>query len=468
MLEGDTRPQGMRGSPMWVMIPSLAPFVEAVVPAFTQPSAITCAQLLLAWVMCLGRHTLRRAAENAHPDRIPDHSRRHGLDTYYNFFERSAWTPRALAQRVGVLILTRLKFFGVITLLVDDTLAHKRGQCVWGLGWFRDAVASTKKRVATASGHNWVVLAVAVCLPFTGVPILALPLLARLHRPGPGQPRCAGLAREMLGEVLAWWPERRVTLVGDGGYATEGLLADLDERVTFVGRLRGDAAVYDPHVPPAKKGKRGRKAQKGPRLPKPKEAAAKADRKRTTTGGWVWQDVEVTVYGCVRSLKALAYEVVWPTVLGYRAIQVVVVRDPSGRMRDCYLFTTDLRASLSWVITQFAWRWAIEVLFRASKQVMDMEVPQHWSQQSVEKVAPWLWSMQSVVMVWYITAGCESAEAAELRGRMGEWDSEWSLRHMIQVLRRAILNATIDPKSANEAELCEMAQTLKNWANLAA
>jgi hypothetical protein len=453
---------------MWNMIPSLAPIVEGLAPTFTQPSAVTAGQLLLAWVMCLGRHTLRRAAENAHPDRVPDRSRRHGLDTYYNFFERSAWTARGLAQRIGVLILTRLKFFGAITLLVDDTLAHKRGKSVWGLGWFRDAVASTKKRVATASGHNWVVLAVAVGLPGTCIPILALPLLARLHLPGQGQPSCAELAREMLGEVLAWWPQRRFTLVGDGAYATRVLLADLDERVTFVGRLRGDAAVYDPRVPQAKKGKRGPKAKKGPKLPAPKAAALKADRKRTTTGDWVWQDVAVSVYGGARSLKALAYEVVWPTVLGYRAIQVVVVRDPSGRMRDCYLFTTDLKARLSWVITQFAWRWAIEVLFRASKQVMDIEAAQHWSQGSVEKLAPWVWSMQSVVMVWYITAGYESAEARELRGLMGEWDSEWSLRHMMQVLRRAILNATIDPNSANEGELREMAQTLKNWANLAA
>jgi hypothetical protein len=272
----------------------------------------------------------------------------------------------------------------------------------------------------------------------------------------------------MLGEVLAWWPQRRFTLVGDGAYATQVLLVDLDERVTFVGRLRGDAALYDPRVPAAKKGRRGQKAKKGAKLPKPKEAAAKADRKRTTTGDWVWQEVDVAVYGCVRWLKALSYEVVWPTVLGYRAIQVVVVRDPSGRMRDCYLFTTELEAELSWVIRMFAWRWAIEVLFRASKQVLDMESPQHRSQESVEKLAPWVWSMQSVLMVWYITAGYESAEAAELRARMGDWDSEWSLRHMIQVLRRAILNATIDPNSANEAELREMANTLKNWVNLAA
>jgi hypothetical protein len=453
---------------MWTMIFSLNPIVDELRPAFTQPSYGTGCELLLAWIMCLGKHTLRRAAEHAHADRVPDHSQRHGLDTYYNFFERSAWTAQGLAHRVGVLILTRLQFFGAITLLVDDTLAHKRGKSVWGLGWFRDAVASTQKRVATASGHNWVVLAIAVCVPFTQVPILALPLLARLHLSGKGQPSCADLAREMLGEVLTWWPERRFVLVGDGAYATKGLLGDLDERVTFVGRLRGDAAVYDPRVPVAKKGQRGAKAKKGPRLPKPKEAAAKADRKRTTTGDWVWQDVAVAVYGCTRSLKALAYEVVWPTVLGYRTIQVVVVRDPSGRMRDCYLFTTDLKATRSWVITLFAWRWAIEVLFRASKQVMDIEAPQHWSQESVEKLAPWVWSMQSVVMVWYITAGYASAEAQALRGLMGEWDSEWSLRHMIQVLRRAILDATIDPNSANEAELREMAKTLKNWANLAA
>jgi hypothetical protein len=453
---------------MWTMILSLQPFVDELRPAFTQPTFDVGCELLCAWVLCLGKHTLRRVGRSAHPDVPPDNSRRHGLDTYYNFFERSAWTPAGLAHRVGVLILTRLMFCGRITLLVDDTLAHKRGKSVWGLGWFRDAVASTPKRVATAPGHNWVVLAVAVCLPFSGTPILALPLLARLHRPGKGEPSCPDLAREMLAEVLGWFPTRRFTLVGDGAYASRGLLEDLDERVTFVGRLRGDAALYDPRVPPAKPGKRGPKARKGPRLPKPKEAAAKADRKRSSVGEWLWQAVTVLAYGSERELRALSYEAVWPTVLGLRPIRVVVVRDPSGRMRDAYLFTTDLGAGMGWVIQQFAWRWAIEVLFRASKQVLDIEAAQHWAQGSVEKLAPWVWSMQSVVMVWYITAGYQLPEAEELRGLMGEWDSEWSLRHMVQVLRRVILNATIDPDSADEAQLRDMVRTLKNWANLAA
>jgi DDE superfamily endonuclease len=452
---------------MWTMIPSLQPIVDALTAAFTQPSFATHCQLLLAWIMCLGQHRLLRVAESSCPQTLPDHSQRHGFDTAYNFFERSAWTPSGLAYHVSVLILTKLAFLGLSTLLVDDTLAHKRGQSVWGLGWFRDAVASTKKRVATASGHNWVVVAVAVCLPWPGTPILALPLLARLHQPGKGQPSCPALARQMLAEVLGWFPGRRFTLVGDGAYASKALLADLPECVTFVGRLRGDAALYDPRLPKALSGKRGPKAKKGPKLPSPKQAGQKADRKRTASGSWVWQEVAVAVYGCTRVLQALAYEAVWPTVLGYRVIQVVVVRDPSAKMRDAYLFTTDLEASRSWVITQFAWRWAIEVMFRASKQVLDIEAPQQWSRASVEKLAPWVWSMQSIIMVWYITAGYESEEAAPLRELMGDWDSEWSLRHMIQVLRRVIVNATINPDSADKAQLCAMIQTLKNWANLA-
>src|SRR5207248_879265 len=169
-----------------------------------------------------------------------------------------------------------------------------------------------------------------------------LPLLARLHGPGKGQPSCPALAKQMLAEVLGWFPGQAFTLVADGAYACKELLGDLDARVVFVGRMRGDAALYDPQVPKAKKGKRGPKAKKGPKLPPPKEAAAKADRKRTPSGLWLWRALGVAVYGQSRSLAVVSYEAVWPRVLGLRRIQVLVVRDTGGRMRDCYLFTTDL------------------------------------------------------------------------------------------------------------------------------
>src|SRR5437016_5643068 len=116
---------------MWTMIPSLQPIVDLLAPAFTQPTFSSGCQLLLAWIMCLGRHNLFRVAQTTDPRSLPDHSQRHGFDTVYNYFGRSAWTAGGLARRVGILLFTRLKLFGTITLLVDDTLAHKRGKSVW-------------------------------------------------------------------------------------------------------------------------------------------------------------------------------------------------------------------------------------------------------------------------------------------------------------------------------------------------
>ena len=51
---------------------------------------------------------------------------------------------------------------------------------------------------------------------------------------------------------------------------------------------------------------------------------------------------------------------------------------------------------------------------------------------------------------------------------MGPWDSEYSLRHVVQVLQHATLDATFDPNSTDPAHLREMVQTLQNWALLAA
>src|SRR3954449_7401923 len=103
---------------MWPMIASLQPLVQALAPAFTLPSFRTHCQLLLGWVLCLGRRRLCRVADTARPQTLRDHSQRHGLDTTYNFFERSAWTVSGLASRVAFLIPPRLSLTGVITLLV--------------------------------------------------------------------------------------------------------------------------------------------------------------------------------------------------------------------------------------------------------------------------------------------------------------------------------------------------------------
>ena len=345
--------------------------------------------------------------------------------------------------------------------------AAQTGKHVYGLGWFRDAVASTAKRVATASGNHWVVVGLAIMIPKTGK-IYCLPIHARLHLAGKNQKSEATLAREMLQDILGWFPDRKLVLVGDGAYSTKNLLGDLDPRVTYVGVMRADAAIYNPNVPKQSTSKRGRKPQKGPRLPNPKQVVKKADGNRSGRGPWTWQTIKATAYGVTRKLQVLSFQAVWPEVHGVVPILVVLVRDPLGKFDDKYLFTTDVDADVSWVVSTFSRRWSIEVAFKSSKQVMKIQAPQHWCRQSIEKLSPWVWLMQSVISLWYLTDGRKLPAAQAARRRFGEWDTEWSLAHMLRILRTAILENAINLESATKADLCQLLNALESYLNLAA
>lgn len=451
---------------MFTSIPSLDSVLQCLVPAFTQPSFRTQIEVFLGWVMCLSRRTEYGVFQTIRADTPVLRKKRHPFDRFYNFFSRSAWTVQGLAREVAVAIVVRLNPRGLLYLVVDDTLLHKRGRHVYGLGWFRDAVASTAKRVATASGNHWVVVGLAIQIPGTSK-IYCLPIHAKLHLAGKKQPSEATLAKQMLEEILRWFPDRKLVFIGDGAYSAKNLLGDLNPRVTYVGVMRADAAIYDPVPPKQPKSKRGPKPEKGPRLPNPKEALEKADRNRSGRGPWAWQTVEATAYGVTRQLQVISFQAVWPEVLGLVPILVVLVRDPRGKFKDKYLFTTDLDADLGGVISTFSKRWSIEVAFKSSKQVMNIQAPQHWCQESIEKLSPWVWLMQSVISLWYITEGRKLPPARAARRRFGPWDTEWSLGHMLRMLRTAILEDTIKPKSATKADLYQLLIHLENYLNLA-
>lgn len=451
---------------MFTSIPSLDPVLQCLLPAFTEPSFQTHIEVLLGWVMCLGKRTEFGVFQTIQADTPISRKERHPFDRFYNFFSRTAWTVHDLARQLAVAIVVALNPRDLLYLVVDDTLLHKRGKQVYGLGWFRDAVASTAKRVATASGNHWVVIGLAICIPRTNK-IFCLPIYAKLHLAGKNHPSEATLAKEMLQDLLGWFPDRKLVFIGDGAYSASNLLGDLDARVTYVGVMRADAAIYDPVVPKQSKSKRGRKATKGPRFPNPKEAVKKAGGNRSGKGQWIWQTVKATCYGATRKLQVLSFQAVWPEVRGLLPVLVVLVRDPKGKFADKYLFTTDVNAKLSWVISTFSRRWSIEVVFKASKQVMKIQAPQHWCRQSIEKLSPWVWLMQSVIGLWYITAGHKLPQARAARRRFGEWDTEWSLAHMLRLLRAAILASTINTKTATKADLHQLLADLENYLRLA-
>ena len=213
--------------------------------------------------MCLGKRTEYGVFQTIQADTPVSRKERHPFDRFYNFFSRSAWTVGDLARQVAVAIVVRLNPRGLLYLVVDDTLLHKRGKHVYGLGWFRDAVASTAKRVATASGNHWVVVGLAICIPGTSK-IYCLPIHAMLHLAGKNHKSEATLAKEMLQDILGWFPDRKLVFIGDGAYSANNLLGDLDPRVTYVGVMRADAAIYDPIVPKQSQEQARTEAEEGP------------------------------------------------------------------------------------------------------------------------------------------------------------------------------------------------------------
>jgi hypothetical protein len=457
---------------MWSVVPTLNVVLQGLAVVFTQPSFQTQREVLLGWVMCLGNRSEFRVFEALAGSRV-SRKVRHPFDRFYNFFSRSAWCVKELAHRVAVQLAVGLMPRGELHLVVDGTLLHKSGKSVWGIGWFHDPVASTKKRVATAQGNKWVMMGLVVPIPGTKK-VFCLPIHALLQKSG-GKSGEAELAREMLRDVLKWFPGRKLLLVGDGGFSAKNLLLDLDQRVRYVGLMRSDAALHDPHVAPRHKGQRGPTAKFGKRLPSPREIMKTADNKKTKGGKkksrdkrYQWKTITVHAYGEDRKFQVCSFVATWPKVFGGRAIQVVLCRPLEKGYHDVALYTTDLTATPEWVVETYARRSSIEATFKSSKQVMEIQKPQHRCRDSVEKLAPWVWLMQSVVALWYLQHGRHLPEARAARRELGAWESEWSFRHMLRLLRRLGLREMISRMSHTKHDLQQLTENLENYVYLAA
>ena len=232
--------------------------------------------------------------------------------------------------------------------------------------------------------------------------------------------------------------------------------------------MRGDAAIHETKVAPRPKGKPGPTPKYGPRMPAPREIAKKASRARSPKSRWQWTTIEVQAYGQQREFQVCAFQTVWPKVLGERVIQVVACRSLDKGFGDVYLFTTDLEATPAWVVETYAKRTSIEAMFKSSKQVMDIQRPRHFCQQSIEKLAPWVWMMQSLVALWYLKEGRKLPEAKAARQDLGPWETEWSFQHMLRFLRRLTILQTINRMSRSQADLHQLVEHLENYLFLAA
>jgi hypothetical protein len=398
--------------PEMILPSTLVSLLVAFEPCFTAPSYRTFSLLVAGWIHCLGRRTITGVAVASG-----------GLDgrhisVFHRFFTRATWSLDAVGQVVFRLALVWIPADQPLFILIDDTLARKTGKGISLATMHHDPLLSTARKPFCSFGHVWVVLALWVPLPMGGTRGFALPLLFRLYvgakrggtKDAPGRPRRGtrqqaaerahaahprptklALARDLLALVAGWAEGRTIYAVVDSAYAARPLLEGRPANVELLSRLRPDAALW---ARPGRRrpGQRGRPRKRGHRLPTPRAMAAVRRR---------WDPLPLTLYG--RSVTPLVFgcTALWYGALRDQPVQIVLVRDPSGRRRDEAFFCTDLTVDHAFILTGYARRWTIEVAFFNQKQFLGFEDPQNQTPEAVARTAPLAGIVYDLVLLWY-------------------------------------------------------------------
>jgi len=239
------------------------------------------------------------------------------FERYHRVLSRAAWSSREAGRvLLGLLVKTFVADGEPLIVGVDETLERRWGAKIAAKGIYRDPVRSSHSHFVKASGLRWVCLMLLVPVPWASR-VWALPFLSVLapserYAQERGKPHkkmtWRSRARQMLLLVRRWWPEREIVAVADSGYAAIALLDRcrrfLPKPVTFVTRLRLDAALYEP-APPRKPGQIGRPRLKGKRLPTP---AAVAEDPSTT---WASLTLANWYGGGERAVEVASATAIW-------------------------------------------------------------------------------------------------------------------------------------------------------------
>ncbi len=323
--------------------------------------------------------------------------------TYHRVLSHRRWHSRALCRTLARFVLDRFVPQGVVLLCGDDTVDGHRGKHVYGKARHRDAVRSSHSHTAFRYGHRWVVLSVLVKLPYAHRP-LALPLLIALYRDaacdaaeGRRHKTPSELMCGLLSLLMRWFPEKRITFVGDSGFGTHRAAVFAKRHrghLTLVSKLPPKAALFAP-PPPRRAGTKGRPPLRGDALAKPIQAVVEHKGRR----------LKVRWYGgSQRVVRAVGGTGGWYRGgAGLVPLRWVYVRDESGTHRDECFYSTDASMPLRQIIETYCARWNIETTFQEMREHLGLESTRGWSRETVLRMAPCLMYLYTLVVVFYDT-----------------------------------------------------------------
>jgi hypothetical protein len=304
---------------------------------------------------------------------------------------------------------------------IDETVERRYGKRIAAKGVYRDPVRSTHEHFVKSSGLRWVCLMLLVEIPWASR-VWALPFLSALApseryaaQRGKRHKKITEWAWQLLLVLRRWYPKREIVAVADSAYASLKLLfrcRSLSRPVTFITRLRLDAALYEP-APARRPGQRGRPRIKGERLPNLSEVAEDP--------ATVWEPTTITNwYGSgQRMVEIVSATAVWYST-GLFAVPVrwVLVRDPQKEFKTQALLCTDLDADPQKIIRWFVMRWQLEVTFQEMRRHLGFETQRQWSDLAIRRTTPALLGLFSLVTMF---AHHRMRQAAGVFRRQAAW-----------------------------------------------
>lgn len=385
---------------MEAAVTALLGTLDAVRGVFTSPTFENFRVLALGWMLTPGHHAVTAALVVTGISKERDHS------AFHRFFSLAKWSRDEFGRALFLKALELVPDGGVILLSLDDTLASKKGEEVFGIGCHIDAVRSTKKHKVFAFGHVWIVLCIVVKLPFSDRP-WSLPILFRLYR---SKKECecndghylkkTELAREMMFVFSSWDVERRIEIVADSGYCNSTVIKGLPPSIVFIGTMRPDATITaKPRQTPGKK-PACRPRVRGDRRPSPEQVAKDDSRP--------WNQIQATLYGEDKTVDYKEMRGQWYRACGGLLLKIVVSPTRTGKVPYRAFFCTDPMVSVQYIFERYSCRWSIEVTFFDIKQFLGFADSQAWSEAAVQRTAPFVGCLYTFIVIWYATAGRDS------------------------------------------------------------
>lgn len=360
-------------------------------PLFSRPVYRNALELLVCHFLCTGKRTVTNLIK-----RLGKHKDRK-FTKYFYVLRKAKWSTFQASKILFLLIVDRLLPTNAsIEINIDSHLNKRKGPKLKGLGYHRDAVASSKHQKVLATGHNWLVAAIQVKM-FGSKYKWSLPFLSYLLTPE--KPLSSSLntadlkskkrhkkmtkvTSQFIIQIRRWLgPKRKIIVVADSAFCCREICKTcIKYNVVFCSQLRLDASLYD--FPPAQKGKRGRRRVVGERLP---NLETLLDNKKQQ-----WVRLQAPWYSNrTKTLDVLTGTCLWyHNSVGGVPIRWVITKDPTGQNKPIALLVTDFRICAEKAIELFVGRWPIETTFQEINQHLGLETIHTWSDISINRTAP--------------------------------------------------------------------------------